>query len=265
MSNAIFADLRDKRILITGASSGIGAGMARTLAENGCRLVLHYNRNQAGIEKTLAAVQQRGAEATVLQQDFADTHRLRPFFDQAWSIYSGLDGLVNNAGIVTKCLSEKDPEGTKFAETLAVNLQAPYLLSTAFAQACRAQSQPGVIVNNSSIHGQQTCEWFAAYAASKAGMDAMSKVQAVEWGQYGIRVNVLAPGVVPVERTEKILSQPAMKQKWEGAMPVGRYGTVEDMGQATAFLLSDSSAWMTGANLTMDGGLIARGQYPHRD
>jgi glucose 1-dehydrogenase len=265
MSNAMFSDLRDKRILITGASSGIGAGMAKTLAANGCRLVLHYNRNRDGVEKTLSAVHELGGEASALQQDFAQLDDVRAFFDQAWSLYSGLDGLVNNAGIVTKCLSEKDPAGTKFAQTLAVNLQAPYLLSTAFAQACRAQSQAGVIVNNSSIHGQQTCEWFAAYAASKAGMDAMTKVQAVEWGQYGVRVNVLAPGVVPVERTEAILSQPAMKQKWEGAMPVGRYGTVEDMGQATAFLLSDSSAWMTGANLTVDGGLIARGQYPRRD
>ena len=93
----------------------------------------------------------------------------------------------------------------------------------------------------------------------------MTKAQAVEWGPYGIRVNVLAPGVVPVERTQAILSQPAMEKKWTQNMPMGRYGTPEEMGYATAYLLSDEAAWMTGSVLTLDGGLIARGNYPRRD
>jgi glucose 1-dehydrogenase len=96
-------------------------------------------------------------------------------------------------------------------------------------------------------------------------MDAMTKVQAVEWGQFGVRVNVLAPGVVPVERTFDVLYRPEMERKWVGAMPAGRYGTVEDMGMATAYLLSDATEWMTGSILTLDGGLIARGHYPYRD
>ncbi len=257
--------LEGKRVLITGASSGIGAGMAKVLAEAGCRLVLHFNRNASGIEETLNTVQEMGAEAEVLQCDFAQLETVRSFFDEAWQTFEGLDALVNNAGIVTKSLALKDPEGVQFNETLAVNLQAPYLLSTAFAQCCIEAKQGGAIVNNSSIHAQATCEWFSAYAASKAGMDAMTKAQAVEWGPYGIRVNVLAPGVVPVERTQAILSQPAMEKKWTQNMPMGRYGTPEEMGYATAYLLSDEAAWMTGSVLTLDGGLIARGNYPRRD
>lgn len=181
-----------------------------------------------------------------------------------WSVFDGLDGLVNNAGIVTKSTSIKDAMGQKFADTLTVNLQAPYQLSTAFAMACIGAGQAGAIVNNTSIHGQATCEWFSAYAASKAGLDAITKVQAVEWGQYGVRVNGLAPGVVPVERTEAILSKPEMTQKWCDRMPAGRYGTTEEMGEATAYLLSDATLWMTGSILTIDGGLIARGNYPLR-
>jgi len=256
--------LQDKRILITGASSGIGAGMANVLAKHGCRLVLHYNRNEAGIEQTLKAVQDIGAQADIVRCDFRELNSLPKLFDQAWSVYNGLDGLVNNAGIVTKSTSLKDPQGDKFAETLAINLQAPYQLSTLFASACIDAKQPGVIVNNSSIHGQATCEWFSAYAASKMGLDAITKVQAVEWGQHGIRVNGLAPGVVPVERTQKILSEPSMEKKWCQTMPLGRYGETEEMGDATAFLLSDESKWMTGSILTVDGGLIARGNYPSR-
>lgn len=260
--------LAGKRILITGASSGIGAGMARVLAAYGCDLVLHYNRNTSGVENTLQAVQKitqtTASQAQVLQCDFEQLGQLDAFFEQAWSEFDGLDGLVNNAGIVTKSLSLKDPSGAKFAKTLAVNLQAPYQLSCLFAQACIQAKQPGAIVNNSSIHGQATCEWFAAYAASKAALDAVTKVHALEWGQHGIRVNVLAPGVVPVERTEAILSKPEMEQKWVANMPLGRYGTVEEMGEATAYLLSDHAGWMSGTVLTLDGGLIARGNYPQR-
>ena len=256
--------LKDKRVLITGASSGIGAGMAKTLAREGCRLVLHYNRNETGVKQTFEAVTQLGAEATLLQCDFRHLASLESFFQQAWSAFDGLDGLVNNAGIVTKSLSLKDRAGEKFADTLTVNLQAPYQLSTLFAEACIQAEQPGAIVNNSSIHGQSTCEWFSAYAASKAGLDAVTKVQATEWGPHGIRVNVLAPGVVPVERTDAILNQPEMEKKWCERMPAGRYGTVEEMGEATAYLLSDATRWMSGSILTLDGGLIARGNYPVR-
>ncbi|QKI88702.1 SDR family NAD(P)-dependent oxidoreductase [Thiomicrorhabdus xiamenensis] len=256
--------LAGKRVLITGASSGIGAGMARVLAGYGCKLVLHYCHNQSGIENTLADVEAFGAEADVFRCDFTRLDTLEAFFEQAWDRFDGLDALVNNAGIVSKVTALKDPKGEQFNQTLAVNLQAPYQLSCCFAQKCIAAKQPGRIVNNSSIHGQQTCEWFSAYAASKAALDAVSKVQAVEWGQYGINVNVLAPGVVPVERTDRILSQEEMKQKWTGAMPVGRYGTTQEMGEATAYLLSDLTSWMSGSVLTLDGGLIARGNYPQR-
>jgi len=256
--------LKNKRILITGASSGIGAGMAKVLAREGCQLVLHYNRNVSGIQNTLQEVKQLGAKAKLLKCDFKNLASLSEFFNQAWSLFGGLDGLVNNAGIVTKSTALDDPLGAKFAETLLVNLQAPYQLSVAFANACIKAKQPGVIVNNSSIHGQATCEWFSAYSASKMGLDAITKVQAVEWGKFGIRVNGLAPGVVPVERTNKILHEPSMAKKWCEQMPAGRYGTTEEMGEATAFLLSDASKWMTGSVLTIDGGLIARGNYPVR-
>ncbi|MBO1927222.1 SDR family oxidoreductase [Thiomicrorhabdus sp. 6S2-11] len=256
--------LQGKRVLITGASSGIGAGMAKVLAGYGCKLVLHYNANQAGIEQTLQTVTDLGAKAKVVRCDFADLDSLEVFFEEAWQQFGALDALVNNAGIVTKSTALKDSGARQFNRTLAINLQAPYLLSTAFAKHCIAAKQGGRIVNNSSIHGQATCEWFSAYAASKAGLDAISKVQAVEWGQHGINVNVLAPGVVPVERTNHILHKPEMAEKWTSAMPTGRYGTVEEMGEATAYLISDLTAWMTGQVITIDGGLIARGNYPRR-
>ncbi|MDG6778501.1 SDR family NAD(P)-dependent oxidoreductase [Thiomicrorhabdus sp. zzn3] len=260
-----YKGLKGKRVLITGASSGIGAGMARVLAREGARLVLHYNRNAEGIERTMQSLRDYDGQAQMLRCDFRQLDRLESFFKQAWSIYEGLDALVNNAGIVTKTTALNDPFGEQFSDTLKVNLQAPYQLSTAFAQACISAGQSGAIVNNTSIHGQATCEWFSAYAASKAGLDAMTKVQAVEWGRHGIRVNGLAPGVVPVERTQTILSEAKMQQKWHDQMPLGRYGTTEEMGEATAFLLSDACNWMTGSILTMDGGLIARGNYPGRE
>ncbi|WP_294948213.1 SDR family NAD(P)-dependent oxidoreductase [Sulfurivirga sp.] len=257
--------LEGKRILITGASSGIGAGIARVLAGAGCRLVLHYNRNEDGIRRTEAACRERRAETAVLRCDFRQPETLDAFFDAAAQAFDGLDALVNNAGIVPKVPSLKDPQGETFAETLAVNLQAPYRLSCRFAQHCIERGQPGVVVNNSSIHGHKSCEWFSAYGASKAALDRLTEVQAIEWGQYGIRVVGIAPGVVPVERTEKILAQDKVKKEWIKRTPLGRYGETDEMGEAVAFLLSDHAAWMTGSTLTVDGGLIARGDYPFRE
>ena len=257
--------LNGKRVLITGASSGIGAGIARVLAREGCRLVLHYNRNEDGIRRTEAACRDRGAETTVLRCDFRQLETLDAFFDAASQAFDGLDALVNNAGIVPKVPSLKDPDGEVFAETLTVNLQAPYRLSCRFAQHCIDRNQPGVVVNNTSIHGQKSCEWFSAYGASKAALDQVTAVQAVEWGRHGIRVVALAPGVVPVERTESIRSQDNVKKEWIKRTPLGRYGETDEMGEAVAFLLSDAAKWMTGSVLTVDGGLIARGDYPFRE
>jgi glucose 1-dehydrogenase len=258
-------DLQKKRVLITGASSGIGAGIAKVLAREGCQLVLHYNRNEAGIQKTVETCKELGAQVQVVRCDFRRLDQLKPFFLQGWNAFNGLDALINNAGIVPKVPSLKDPDGETFSETLAVNLQAPYQLACYFAQACIDANQTGVIVNNSSIHGQKSCEWFSAYGAAKAGLDRITEVQAIEWGQYGIRVVGIAPGVVPVERTEKILSQENVKQEWIKRTPLGRYGTSDEMGEAVAFLISDKAAWMTGSILTVDGGLIARGDYPFRE
>lgn len=260
---AQYPDLSGKRFFITGASSGIGAGMAVKLAQMGANLVLHYHQNPEGIERTLSQLP-KGVRVTCLQADYRDLEGLHDHFLEAWAAHGGLDGLVNNAGVVTKSLSLHDLHGEKFNHTLAVNLQAPYLLSTYFAEACFTEKKGGVIVNNSSIHGSDTCEWFAAYAASKAGLEAMAKAQAIEWAEHGVRVNNIAPGVVPVERTQAILSQPKVEAKWMANMPTQRYGTVEDIAEATAFLLSDASAWTTGTTLTVDGGMTARGHYPKR-
>jgi len=261
----LYPELKDRRVLITGASSGIGAGIARVLARQGCRLVLHYNRNQAGIEKTLNDVRALGTEAVTLRCDFRRLDEVPAFFNEAWQAFGGLDALINNAGIVAKTLSLKDADGRTFDEVMAVNLQAPYRLATAFARCCIEAGQGGVVVNNSSIHGQKSCEWFSAYGAAKAGLDRLTEVQAIEWGPHGIRVVGIAPGVVPVARTEAILSQPHVQARWMKCTPLGRYGTTDEMGEAVAFLISDRAAWMTGSVLTVDGGLIARGNYPFRD
>ncbi len=261
----MYEELQGKRVLITGASSGIGAGIARVLAREGCQLILHYNRNEAGIQNTLKSCEKAGISPQVLRCDFRQLNQLREFFDQAATAFGGVDVLINNAGIVPKVPSLKDPDGKTFAETLAVNLQAPYQLACYFAQHCIDAGHGGVIVNNTSIHGQKSCEWFSAYGASKAALDQVTAVQAVEWGRYGIRVVSLAPGVVPVERTEKILSQEHVKKAWMKRTPLGRYGTTDEMGKAVAFLISDQAAWLTGSVLTLDGGLIARGDYPFRE
>eukprot|EP01083_Nonionella_stella_P058472 153099_1 len=117
-----------------------------------------------------------------------------------------IDILVNNAGLITKLAAEDEDENfTSWMDTIQVNLNAPYQLSTLAHKRMKKQENGGVIINNSSIHGSISVEWMTAYASSKAAMDRMTAGLALEWARDKVRVNAVAPGIVPVERTEKIL------------------------------------------------------------
>ncbi|MBF0587489.1 MAG: SDR family oxidoreductase [Magnetococcales bacterium] len=260
-SNAMYKDLTGKRILITGASRGIGAGIATALAACGARLVLHYHQNDRKMAQHLEPIRQNGTEAVTLRCDFRDETALTPFYQKAEQAFGGLDMLVNNAGIVPKKHLLKSPTAL-WRETMAINLDAPFILSNHFAKARRTADNPGMVLHISSIHGTVTSERFGLYAATKAGLNRLAQAQAIEWAEWGIRVNVIAPGVTVVSRNRQRLE--STRKTWQGHLPMGRYGAVEDVAHLALFLLSSQSAWITGQIHTLDGGLTARGHYPAR-
>ncbi len=256
-----YSDLAGKRVLITGASGGLGADMARNFAAQGARVVVHYRTRKAGAEATLAAIREEGGEAVMMQADLRSESALEALVDAAWQQWDGLDILINNAGVVLKA-SILDAGADYWDDTLNINLRAPYLLSRSIARRMVDSGIRGVVLHNTSIHAYKSVQSFSAYAASKAALESLSQVQALEWAPHGIRVNAFAPGVVPVERTQAALR--ASAADWQPHIPLGDFGKPEDISALALFLASEVSGWTTGQSFVADGGMLARIDMPQR-
>eukprot|EP01083_Nonionella_stella_P268247 906727_1 len=189
------AYLKGKRVAITGANRGIGLALAKELVAQGGKLIAICRSSSEELEALHPDEIVTGIEVTS---------------DEACSTIAGkitggaIDILVNNAGLITKLAAEdEDEDFTSWMDTIQVNLNAPYQLSTLAHKRMKKQENGGVIINNSSIHGSISVEWMTAYASSKAAMDRMTAGLALEWARDKVRVNAVAPGIVPVERTKK--------------------------------------------------------------
>ena len=260
--------LTGKRALVTGASGGIGRGLALELARQGCQILVHYNEREAGAQETSAQIALEGGScAGVVQCDFRHLADMRVFqrrVDEIWP--EGYDILINNAGIIGKlAMEDDDDEFTHWNDVMSVNLHAPRCLSHWAVPRikARANEEGGVILHVSSVHGEKSNEYMAAYAASKAALDSLTQTMAMEYAPDKIRVNAIAPGVTVVERTAQAFADPQNQQPWLDQMLVGRLGTVEDVAQASLPLLTND--WITGTVWKVDGGIMARGNYPKRE
>ncbi len=250
--------LVNKVVLITGASGGLGAGMAIAFAQEGARVAVHYRSRKQGAEQVRKRICDAGGEAETFHADLRNEMEIHALIDAVVARYGRIDCLINNAGVVLKAYAE-DTDAEHWDDTLNINLRAPHLLSRA---ALPHIPNGGCVIHNSSIHAKNTVQNFAAYAASKAGLEALAKAQALEWADRGIRVNCIAPGVVPVERTFEVLE--SVKQEWLPHIPQGRYGLPEDIAGMTLYLASNLASWITGQSFVVDGGMTARMNMPRR-
>ena len=206
--------LSGKTAFITGSSGGIGKAIASRFAKAGADVILHYNLREEGATRTQEEINNAHKDAVssgrdtpgkcigIVHADFRDPKNVHKMFQDIVQD-NQLDILINNAGIVTKLAVEDDDDDLSvWHETQAVNLHAPLQLMRLFQKYIKSQSKSSsaVIINNSSIHGSRSVEYMQAYAASKAALDSLTRGLALEYAQDGIRVNGIAPGVVPVER-----------------------------------------------------------------
>ena len=255
--------LQDKRVLVTGASSGIGAGIARAFGACGARVLVQYRSSEEGARQTAQQVDEAGGYGSICHADLRAESAIDRLFAEVDALWGGIDVLVNNAGVVHKG-SALDTTSDYWDDTLNVNLRAPYLLSRHAARRMitakeMGEGAGGSIVNITSIAGTRSSAYLSAYAASKAALDALTRSLAIEWATHGIRVNAVAPGVVPVERQQDRLY--ALEEEWMQRIPLGRFGTPQDIGALTLFLASDAASWITGQTYICDGGaLVSSGQ-----
>ncbi|MEQ1940554.1 SDR family oxidoreductase [Mesorhizobium sp. CN5-321] len=242
---------RQKSAIVTGASRGIGAEIARHLAADGFAVAVNYASSPDAAEAVVAEIAARGGGATAIHADLNDPVAPRALFDAAEAAFGGVDILVNNAGVMQ--LAPVAEAGDDMIDThLALNLVAPFRL---MREAARRLPEGGRIVNLSSSVVGLYQPGYAIYAATKAGIEAMTHVLAKELGPKAITVNAVAPGPVGTELFLKGKSDDLVS-RIKGMNPFGRLGTPEDIARVVTFLASDQAAWISGQVIRANGGVV---------
>lgn len=248
-------DLSGRTAIVTGASGGIGGGIARRLAEAGANVVVHFNSNRPGADAVAAAIGAQGGRAVVQQADISSSAGASGLIDAATAAFGSVDILVNNAGQQPVHMLAETTEAD-FTGIFAANVTGPFLLIRTFAERLRAAGKGGSIVNIVSIEGHNPAPGHAHYASSKAALLMFTKAAALELGAQGIRVNSVSPGLIHRDGIEQ--GWPEGVARWTAAAALGRLGQPEDIADAVLFLASDAARWISGADLIVDGGVSAR-------
>jgi 3-oxoacyl-[acyl-carrier protein] reductase len=235
--------------LVTGSSRGIGAAIAKSLAREGWPVGVNYRSDSEAAEAVVEEITSAGGRAKALQGDIADPETAEKLFKTLEDEFGPVLVLVNNAGVRADGLSPQiDDED--WAKVIDTNLSAAFRL-TRRALRPMIRARYGRVVNIASIVGQRANPGQANYAASKAGLVAMTKTVAAEVARRGVTVNAVAPGLIETDMTEGIAE--ALLEH----VPARRPGTPEDVAECVRFLASDGASYVTGVCLTVDGGLTA--------
>lgn len=242
-------DLRGKKVVVTGSSRGIGAGIASFLAEQGAEVCITYARSKDKAEKVLSEL--KGSNHLLLALDTSNEDSISTFFKEVLEKWGHIDALVNNAGITRDQLLLR-MKAADFDDVYSTNLKGTFLCTRAVAKPMM-KARKGSIVNITSVIGSIGNPGQSNYAASKAGTEAFSKSVAKEMGSRGIRVNCVAPGFIQTEMTD-VLDDKQISTLTE-QLPLARLGTTEDIASAVAFLISDASSYVTGQTLHINGGM----------
>lgn len=248
---ATYSDLKDKVILVTGAARGIGKAIALNLAAQGAHVVFNYRGDEAKASALKEELEKAGGKATGLKFDVTDYEAMTKAIDEFTKNVAPISGLVNNAGISkdTLLLRLKPDEISQIIDT---NLKGAMMVTQALSRNfLRAENVS--IVHMSSIVGLMGNASQAAYAASKAGLIGFSKSVAKELASRNVRSNVICPGFIQTEMTDALHEK--AKEEYSKAIPLGRFGTTDEIASLTSFLLSKASGYMTGEVIKVDGGM----------
>jgi len=244
--------LENKTAIITGATRGIGKGIAQVFAQQGANVAFTYSSSVEAANTLEKELQSFGVKAKGYQSNAADFDAAQELATQVLQEFGTIDVLVNNAGITKDNLllriSEED-----FDKVITVNLKSVFNLTKAVIKPMMKQRK-GSIINMSSVVGVKGNAGQTNYAASKAGVLGFTKSVALELGSRNIRCNAIAPGFIETEMTAA-LPEDTVKE-WRNAIPLKRGGTPEDVANVCVFLASDMSAYITGQTLNVDGGML---------
>jgi 3-oxoacyl-[acyl-carrier protein] reductase len=244
--------LEGKVAIITGASRGIGKGIAEKFIEQGAKVVFTYASSEEKARAFEAELAAKGGVAKGYKSDAANFDAAQALIDQVVADFGTVDILVNNAGITRDTLLMRMSE-EQWDEVMRVNLKSVFNLTKAVIKPM-LKARSGSIINMSSVVGVKGNAGQANYAASKAGIIGFTKSVAAELGSRNIRCNAIAPGFIETEMTGALDEKTV--QEWRNAIPLKRGGSTEDVAQATLFLASEMSSYITGQTLHVCGGML---------
>ncbi len=249
-----------KTALVTGASKGVGRGIAYGLAEAGWDVAVNYHSDLAGAEETKAAIEGMGRRCAIVPGDVGTKADVEAMFAAVMAAFGRLDCLVNNAGRQTWAslldLSEQD-----WDKTIRTNLKGSFLCTQTAARIMKEAGRGGSVVNIGSGANKQPFMNLVDYCASKGGLEQLTRVSACELGQYGIRVNCVAPGAIEIERTKEESDDYA--GTWSPLTPMGRIGYPRDIARMVVHLAGDGADFVTGQTIYVDGGLWTKTHWPY--
>ena len=249
-----FFDLTDKVAVITGASKGIGEDMARIFARFGAKVVVS-SRKQEACDALANDIRNQGSNAIGIAAHVGQQDQLQQLVDKTIDTYGGIDILVNNAASNPVFGPALECDGIAFDKIMQANVKAPFELSKLCYPSMKARGG-GSIIMISSIAGSTPDPGLGIYSVSKASLNMLTKVRAKEWGEDGIRVNAICPGLIKTKFSQALWQDEKILARFTKHIPISRMGTTDEISPLALFLASSASSYCTGSLFHADGGMI---------
>jgi NAD(P)-dependent dehydrogenase (short-subunit alcohol dehydrogenase family) len=246
-------DFSSKTVVVTGASQGIGAGIARRFAEAGANVVVHYRGSEEGANTVVESISKNGGVALALQAELSSEEGSEKLISKTIKAFAGIDVLINNAGIFPN-VSLLNMSLDDWQAMYSANVETAMLCTQAAARHMK-DAGGGAIVNMGSTSALNPAVDHSHYSSAKAAVVMFTRSAAQELGQYNIRVNTVSPGLIAREGLEE--NWPDGVARWQEQAPLGRMGEPEDVADACLFLASPAARWISGQNLVLDGGMLS--------
>jgi NAD(P)-dependent dehydrogenase (short-subunit alcohol dehydrogenase family) len=249
--------LKGKVALITGASRGIGKGIAEVFAEEGADVAVNYIASADAAEEVAAWVRGQGRRAITVKADVANRAEVEAMFEKVWDELGPIDVLVNNAGIETivPFLDLTDEQWTRLTD---VNLRGQWLCSQVYCRRAIAEGRKGNIVMIGSIQAGKVLPGRTHYAPTKLGLEALTRNMSAEMTPLGIRINCVHPGLIDTDMTAWVMKRPDLLPGILAQISLGRAGEPREIGTVVAFFASGDSSYLTGQSIHVDGGWVGK-------
>lgn len=255
-------NLKNKRVLVTGGNSGLGAAMARAFAAEGARVAINYLVNPDETDAMVKEFTTAGGEALGLMADISDAAAVETMFGKLDDKWGGIDVLCNNAGIDGKSAPAWEADIHAWEKVIDINLKGAFLCARQALKRMVGQKS-GVVLNTSSVHEVIAWTGYSAYTASKGGMSMMAKSMAQEAAPYGVRVLCIAPGAIRTPINKAVWDDPQGYKDLLTKIPLGRIGEPEDIAKMAVVLASDIASYVTATTVFVDGGMTDYPSFAH--